>query len=74
MSVLSIEENMLVPKVKRAVITTVIKHSLKQVGFCIEYTYISEFMLWLHWDKNMIRVKISSLAVLQVAKYIKALK
>ena len=43
----------------------------KQLGICIEYTYISELMLWLHQDKsvNVKLVKISHLAALQVAKY-----
>ena len=31
--------------------TAVIKHSKKQQGICIFYTYISEFMLWLHRGK-----------------------
>ena len=43
----------------------------KQLGVCTEYIYISEFMLWLHRGEfvNIKWVKISSLAVLQVAKY-----
>ena len=44
----------------------------KQLGICIEYTYISEFMLWLHWGKfvNIKWIKIPSLAA-QGSKYIK---
>ena len=34
---------------QRSAITTVINK--KQLGICIEYTHISEFMLWLHWGK-----------------------
>ena len=48
----------------------------KQLGICIEYTYISELMLWLHWGKFVIVkwVKTPSLAVLQVDKYMRTKK
>ena len=48
----------------------------KQLGICIEYTYISELMLWLHQGKfvNIKWVKIPSLAALQVAKYMRTVK
>ena len=48
----------------------------KQLGICIEYSYISEFMLWLHQGKfvKVKWVKIPRLATLQVAKYIEKVK
>ena len=47
-----------------------------QLGICIEYTYISELMLWLHWGKsvNVKCIKIQSLAAVEVAKYMKTVK
>ena len=49
-------------------------HVCHQLGICIEYTYISEFILWLHQGKfvKVKWVKIPSLAPLksQVSKYI----
>ena len=46
------------------------------IGSVKNYTYISKFMLWLHWGKfdNIKWVKIPSLAALQAAKYIKTVK
>ena len=47
-----------------------------QLGICIEYTYINEFILWLHQGK-FVKVKwkkIPVLAPLQVSKYIKTVK
>ena len=51
-------------------------HVCHQLGICIEYTYISEFILWLHQGKfvKVKWVKIPSLAPLQVSKYIKTVK
>ena len=48
----------------------------KQLGICLEYTYISEFMLWLLLGKfvNIKWVKAPSLAALYIAKYIKTVK
>ena len=62
--------------VQRTVISTVIKHSQKQLGICTEYIYISEFMLWLHRGKfvNIEWAKIPCLATLRVAKYLKIVK
>ena len=50
--------------VRRGTITTVIKSHKKQLGICIEYSYISELMLWLYRGKfvNIKLVKIPSLA------------
>ena len=47
-------------------------HICGQLGICIEYTYSSEFILWLHQGKcvKVKLVKIPSLAPLQVSKYI----
>ena len=51
-------------------------HIYDQLRICIEYTYISEFILWLHQGKfvKVKWVKIPSLAPLQVSNYIKTLK
>ena len=48
----------------------------KQQKICIEYAFISEFMLRIYRGNfvNVKEVKIPSLAVLQVAKYIKTAK
>ena len=48
-------------------------HVCHQLGICIEYTYISEFILWLHQGKfvKVKWVKIPLLAPLQVFKYVK---
>ena len=48
----------------------------KQLGICIEYKYISEFMLWLPQGKfvKKKKKKIPSLAALQVAKYMITVK
>ena len=55
---------------------TVIKHSKRQLGICIDYKDIREFMLWLHWGKfvNVKCVKISCSAALPAVKYIKSVK
>ena len=52
------------------------EHVCDQLRICIEYTYISEFILWLHQGKfvKVKWVKIPSLAPLQVSKYIKTVK
>ena len=59
-----------------SVITTGSNTHKKQLRICIEYTYISEFMLWLHRGKfvNVKQVKIPSLGALQVATYLKTVK
>ena len=51
-------------------------HVFDQLVICIEYTYISELILWLHQDKfvKIKGVKIPSLVPLQVSKYIKTVK
>ena len=51
-------------------------HVCDQLEICIGYTYISEFILWLHQGKfvKVKWVKIPSLAPLQVSKYIKTVK
>ena len=51
-------------------------HVCHQLGICIEYTYISEFILWLHQGKfvKVKWVKIPILAPLQVSKFIKTVK
>ena len=51
-------------------------HDCDQLGLCIEYTYISEFILWLHRGKilKVEWVQIPNLALLQVSKYIKTVK
>ena len=51
-------------------------HVCDQLGICIEYTYISEFILWLHQGKfvKVKWVKIPSLATPQDSKYIKTVK
>ena len=48
----------------------------KQLGICIEYTYFSQFILWLHRGNfvNLNEQKTPSLAALQVAQYIKTVK
>ena len=48
----------------------------RQLGICIEYTYISELRVWVHRGKfsNLKLVKIPSLATLQVAEYMRTVK
>ena len=60
--------------VRRSVITSVI--SWWSSVICVEYTYISEFILWLPQGRLAKRkwVKIPSLAPLQVSNYIKTVK
>ena len=42
----------------------------KQQRICIEYTDVSDFMLWLHWGRflNIKQIKIPSLAAFQVCE------
>ena len=48
----------------------------KYLGVCIEYTYISESMLWLHRGEfvNIEWVKIPRSAALKVTKYMRTVK
>ena len=56
--------------VRRSAIKTDEALTKRQLEICIEYTYISELMLWLHWGKfvNLKCLKLRALAALKIAK------
>ena len=62
--------------VRQGVIATMVA-TKKQQGICVECTYISELMLWLHQRVKIVNKnesKYSSLAALKVAKYMRTMK
>ena len=59
-----------IPRSKTKIHQRVIHHVCDQLGICTAYTFIKEFILWLHQGKfvKVKQVKIPSLAPLQVYK------